>query len=120
MNSNESIIMKWKLQHEKGIFAYVIPYALRFLAAITATTVAVFLFTHPDDLKVMVTVTANNMVMCVMITLFRVAEWFKKEREYKKILDLFEAATKCPACSAKAFPEDKVCASCGTFLSMDK
>lgn len=120
MNSNESIIANWKPKHEKGIFAYVMPYALRFFIAITLTTMIILLIRHPNDINVIFAIVANNTIMCVIVTLGRVFEWFKREKEYKNILELFEMADKCPACSAKTSPEDKVCSSCGVFLGVDK
>ncbi|KUO69312.1 MAG: hypothetical protein APF77_16095 [Clostridia bacterium BRH_c25] len=117
MNSNESIIASWRPKHEKGIFAYVIPYAIRFFIAVTLTTVIIFLIRNPNDISVVFAIVANNAMLCGIVVLGRVFEWFKREKEYKRILDLFEMANKCPVCSAETSPEDKVCPSCGIFLS---
>lgn len=120
MDRNENIIAKWKPYHEKGIFAYVIPYVLTFYAIITSITVAIFLITHPNELSAIKTVIVYNIIVCTIITFFRVVEWFKREREYKKALELLEAVDKCPACSAQISPDDMVCPSCGTFLGAKK
>lgn len=119
MDRNETILANWKPIHEKGIFAYVIPYALRYFIAMASIAAVIFLIHSPNNANTISSVITNNIVLFLIVTLGRVFEWFRKEKQYRDITDLFEMIDKCPACSAKTSPEDKVCPSCGLTLGIE-
>lgn len=119
IDRNENILTGWKPIHDKGILAYVVPYALCFLVAIAAIVIVIFLIYRPDNTNTINSVIANNTIIIVIVTLGRVFEWFKREKQYKNAIQLLEQINKCPMCSAKTSPTDKVCPLCGVTLGIE-
>lgn len=118
MSRNEEILVDWKPIHDKGMLAYVIPYALRFLLIIAGVGVISFLIYRSKNTNAINSVLIGNTVIFIIVTLSRISDWFKKEKQYKDIIKLFEMANKCPMCSTKISTTDKVCPSCGVTLGI--
>ncbi len=119
MDKNENILADWKPIHDKGILAYVVPYTLRFLAAIATIVIIIFLIYRPDNTNTIRSVIINNTIIIVIVTLGRVFEWFKREKQYKNVIQLFQQINKCPMCSSEISSTDKVCPSCGITLGIE-
>lgn len=119
MDRNKRILDDWKLVHDKGMLAYVIPYSLRFLIAMAAIATVIFLVHRPNNTNTISSVIANNSILFAVVTLARVFEWFKREKQYKAAIKLLELINRCPMCSAKTSSADKICSSCGIILGIE-
>lgn len=120
MDRNETIIANWKPIHDKGIYAYVIPYALRYFTAMIFIVVGIIKLKQINSIDSIEYLLAGNLFLFAIVLLSRIFDWIKKEKQYNNILKLFEMADRCPACSAKTSPEDKECPYCGLFLGLGK
>ena len=117
-DENNIFLAEWEPIRKKGLMAFAGPHLLKFFILIVASLGILFLIFRPSNIEKLDYVIVVILVNFMIVTDGKVIEWFKKEKKYKDILDLYETINKCPICSRKISPEDKNCPTCGVMLGI--
>lgn len=86
MEQKEKIIEKWRPTHEKGMKAYVLPFALKYLGAVALLMVIFFVMPHQQDPERTMSLVACNILLYGMAVYVRVRDWLKNENQYQDAL----------------------------------
>lgn len=120
MDSNEKILADWKPIHDKGFIGYLIPYSLRFLGALAAIAGMFYIAYHNKGTFSLTSMLAYNTAIFAIIVLGRAYDWIRRDKQYRKILELFSLADKCPMCSKEISNSERICPSCGAELGFEE
>lgn len=85
MNENEKFLEMWGPHHEKGLWNYWWPYALKaLLAGIVLIAVLILLF-RPTEMERVLNVFFTNGVIFIVVIYARFTEWHKREERYDSL-----------------------------------
>ena len=117
-DENNEFLAEWEPIRKKGLMAFAGAHLLKFFISIVASLGILFLIFRPSNIEKADYGVVAILVIFMVVTHGKVTEWYKKEKKYKDILDLYKTINKCPICSRKISPEDKNCPTCGVMLGI--